>query len=96
VKQEIRSEGDVYPVIYSMAKSEEAGWQVRNIIINGINMGLTYRNQFASAVKDPAYGGDMDKAIDGWVSSLGAIETTEAKSQSESQSQSKPQNVSAN
>ena len=76
VQQEIRSEGEVYPVIYSMVKSEEAGWQVRNIIINGINMGLTDRNQFASAVNDPAYGGDMDRAIDGWVASLGAIETT--------------------
>ena len=75
VKQEIRSEGEVYPVIYSMALNKEGQWRVMNIIINGINMGLTYRNQFASAVKDPAYGGDMDQAIDGWVSSLGAIET---------------------
>jgi phospholipid transport system substrate-binding protein len=75
VKQEIRSEGDVYPVIYSMAQNKEGEWRVMNIIINGINMGLTYRNQFASAVKDPAYGGDMDQAIDGWVSSLGAIDT---------------------
>ena len=75
VKQEIRSEGDVYPVIYSMAQKKEGEWRVMNIIINGINMGLTYRNQFASAVKDPAYGGDMDLAIDGWVASLGAIDT---------------------
>lgn len=76
VKQEIRSAGDVYPVIYSMAQTKEGEWRVMNIIINGINMGLTYRNQFASAMKDPAYKGDMDRAIDGWVSSLGAIETS--------------------
>jgi phospholipid transport system substrate-binding protein len=75
VKQEIRSEGEVYPVIYSMALNKEGEWRVMNIIINGINMGLTYRNQFASAVNDPIYGGDMDKAIDGWVASLGAIDT---------------------
>jgi phospholipid transport system substrate-binding protein len=75
VKQEIRSGGEVYPVIYSMALSSDGEWRVRNMIINGINMGLTYRNQFASAVNDPAYGGDMDRAIDGWVSSLGTIET---------------------
>ena len=72
VKQEIRSSGDIYPVVYSLAFEEDAGWRVRNIIINGINMGLTYRNQFASAVKDPEYGGDMDQVIDGWVASLGA------------------------
>ena len=75
VKQEIRSEGEVYPVIYSMAQNKEGEWRVMNIIINGINMGLTYRNQFASAVNDPAYGGDMDRAIDGWVASLGTIDT---------------------
>jgi phospholipid transport system substrate-binding protein len=72
VKQEIRSSGEVYPVVYSLAFEEDVGWQVRNIIINGINMGLTYRNQFASAVQDPEYGGDMDRVIDGWVASLGA------------------------
>jgi len=79
VKQEIRSAGEVYPVIYSMALNKEGEWRVMNIIINGINMGLTYRNQFASAVKDPVYGGDMDRAIDGWVASLGAIDTGNGK-----------------
>jgi phospholipid transport system substrate-binding protein len=76
VKQEIRSGGEVYPVVYSMALSDDGGWLLRNIIINGINMGLTYRNQFASAVKDPQYGGDMDRAIDGWIASLGTVDTT--------------------
>ena len=54
VKQEIRSEGEVYPVIYSMAMNSRGEWRVMKIIINGINLGLTYRNQFASAVNDPA------------------------------------------
>lgn len=84
VKQEIRSGGDVYPVIYSLALSEEGGWRVRNIIINGINMGLTYRNQFASAINDPRYGGDMDRAIDGWISSLGAEDTGAAGTSTDS------------
>ncbi len=81
VKQEIRSEGEVYPVIYSMAQNKAGEWRVMNIIINGINMGLTYRNQFASAVNDPAYGGDMDQAIDGWIASLGTIDTGTAESE---------------
>jgi phospholipid transport system substrate-binding protein len=71
VKQEIRSGGDVYPVVYSMVQSKDGEWRLRNMIINGINMGLTYRNQFASAVNDPQYGGDMDRIIDGWIASLG-------------------------
>lgn len=83
VKQEIRSEGEVYPVIYSMAQTSNGEWRVMNIIINGINMGLTYRNQFASAMNDPAYGGDLDRAIDGWVASLGAIENSSDTDESE-------------
>jgi phospholipid transport system substrate-binding protein len=74
VKQEIRSRGEIYPVVYSMAQSDDGQWRLRNIIINGINMGLTYRNQFASAMNDPQYSGDMDRAIDGWIASLGAID----------------------
>ena len=73
VKQEIRSGTQVYPVIYSMVLTD-GQWRVRNMIINGINIGLTYRNQFASAVKDPAYGGDLDRAIDGWIASLGSFD----------------------
>ena len=47
--------------------SADAGnWRLRNIIIGGVNIGLTYRSQFASALKDPKYGGDMDKVIDAW------------------------------
>jgi phospholipid transport system substrate-binding protein len=76
VKQEIRSSGEIYPVVYSMAQSEDGEWRLRNIIINGINMGLTYRNQFASAVNDPRYGGDMDRAIDGWIASLTSVDAT--------------------
>jgi len=72
VKQEIRlSSGEVYPVIYSMFRSEDGIWRMRNIIVNGVNMGLTYRNQFSSAATDARYGGDMDKVIDGWIESVG-------------------------
>ncbi len=95
VKQEIRSEGEIYPVIYSMARNKEGEWRVMNIIINGINMGLTYRNQFASAVKDPAYGGDMDRAIDGWVASLGAIDTGNGSADGTGKTVSSPTAVSA-
>jgi phospholipid transport system substrate-binding protein len=74
VKQEIRSGGEIYPVVYSLALTKEGEWRLMNMIINGINMGLTYRSQFASAVKDPQYGGDMDRVIDGWAASLDEVE----------------------
>lgn len=67
VKMEIRtSAGDVYPVVYSMALGKDGAWRMGNIIVNGVNIGLTYRSQFASAVQDQQYGGDLDKVIDAW------------------------------
>jgi phospholipid transport system substrate-binding protein len=48
---------------YSMAKTESI-WQVRNIIVDGINMGLTYRNQFDSMMISNS--NDMDAVIANW------------------------------
>jgi phospholipid transport system substrate-binding protein len=64
--------GNVYPVQYAMALGRDGAWRVRNIIVNGVNIGLTYRNQFAGAMKDPANGGSLDKVIDGWSDMLKA------------------------
>lgn len=67
VKMEIRTEqGEVYPVLYSVVQGDDGQWQIRNLIVNGVNMGLTYRNQFNSAMRDPQYGGDLDQVIDDW------------------------------
>lgn len=67
VKMEIRTgSGEVYPVLYSVTQEDDGSWQVQNLIVNGVNMGLTYRNQFNGAMNDPKYGGDLDKVIDAW------------------------------
>jgi phospholipid transport system substrate-binding protein len=43
----ITQDKKTFILTYSMAK-KESGWQVRNIIVDGINVGLTYRSQFDS------------------------------------------------
>jgi phospholipid transport system substrate-binding protein len=53
-----------------MAYTDSGGWRMRNIIVNGVNMGLTYRNQFASAAQNPEYGGNLDQIIDAWAGLL--------------------------
>jgi len=55
--------GAVYPVQYTL---ENIGgeWKVRNVIVNGINIGKLFRDQFADAMQ--RNGGDLDKTIDGW------------------------------
>jgi len=66
VKMEIRAGGEVYPVLYSVTQEDDGTWVIRNLIVNGVNMGLTYRNQFNSAMNDSRYGGDLDKVVDAW------------------------------
>jgi phospholipid transport system substrate-binding protein len=71
VKMEIRlSNGEVYPIVYSMALGKDEAWRMRNIIINGVNIGLTYRSQFSSAAQDAKYGGSLDAVIDAWANLL--------------------------
>lgn len=58
--------GRTYPLHYSMARLGDAGWQVRNVVVNGVNLGQTYRSQFASAMASAADDGGIDAVIDGW------------------------------
>lgn len=77
VKMEIRTDkGDVYPVVYAMALDPQSHWRVRNLVVGGVNIGLTYQNQFRSAMRDPKYAGSMDKVIDSWAT---VVEAEKAK-----------------
>ena len=66
VKQEIRSADTVYPLEYSMARKKTGQWMVVNVVINGINLGKTFRNQFVQSAQRA--GGDIDQVINGWSS----------------------------
>ena len=65
--------GRIYPVRYSMARGESGRWQVRNVIVDGVNLGLTYRNQFDSAMQSGDAAGDLDAVISSW--SVATVET---------------------
>ena len=67
VKMEIHQGGDVYQVLYAMIQSADGDWHIGNIVIAGVNIGLTYRSQFQSVAADARYGGDLDRVIDAWV-----------------------------
>ena len=51
-------------VIYAMGKAEDGRWQVRNLILEGINLGRTFRNQFARSAQE--YNEDLDQVISNW------------------------------
>ncbi|MDP2227801.1 MAG: ABC transporter substrate-binding protein [Moraxellaceae bacterium] len=69
--------GQIYPVTFQLQTDKAGEWKVRNIFINGINLGLTFRNQFSSAVE--ANRGSIDAAIAGWAPDTRALDDAPAK-----------------
>ena len=65
VNQDLLTESNSYPITYKVRKSGE-GWKIINIIVNGVNLGLTFRNQFRALVEE--FDGDIDKVILNWTS----------------------------
>ncbi|MBB6156918.1 MULTISPECIES: MlaC/ttg2D family ABC transporter substrate-binding protein [Pseudomonas] len=67
--------GAIYPVQYTLEKIN-GEWKLRNVIINGINIGKLFRDQFADAMQ--RNGNDLDKTINNWAGEVAkAKETTE-------------------
>ena len=66
VRMEIRTGGNVHPVTYAMTLGKDGVWRIGNIVFAGVNIGLTFRSQFRSAVADSKYRGDLDRVIDAW------------------------------
>jgi phospholipid transport system substrate-binding protein len=58
------SEKASHDVSYSLAQNQEGLWRVRNVVFDGVNLGLTFRNQFSSQVT--AKTGDIEKVISNW------------------------------
>ena len=69
------SKGTVYPISYTLVKLNDQ-WMLRNVIINGINIGKLFRDQFADAMQKN--GNDLDKTIDGWAQVVEKAKETEA------------------
>ncbi len=70
----VAEDGSVYPVSYSLRLDDDE-WKVVNVIVNGINLGLTFRNQFDQAMRDNNR--DYDAVIDGWAPELAVEELEE-------------------
>ena len=68
VKQTLDTGSSKYPISYKLRKDKE-GWKIINIIINGVNLGLTFRNQFqALAISNNE---KIESTLDNWVSDAG-------------------------
>ena len=68
VRQTLDTGSSKYPISYKLRRSDD-GWKIVNIIINGVNLGLTFRNQFqALAVSHEE---NIDITLKNWVSDAG-------------------------
>ena len=51
-------------VVYSLGLGKSGQWKVLNVVLDGVNLGKTFRSQFAQGVKESK--GDLDAAIGAW------------------------------
>ncbi|AIA76584.1 ABC transporter substrate-binding protein [Halomonas sp. XH26] len=67
----VATNGQIYPVSYSLRLSN-GEWKVVNVIVNGINLGLTFRNQFDQSMRENNR--DYDAVIRSWSPEIGVDE----------------------
>ena len=68
VSLQIVTSTKIYPAIYDMYLNKQGQWKLINIVINGVNLGLTFRNQFYSLMEKE--GNNLDVVIEKWVTSI--------------------------
>lgn len=66
--------GKNYNVNYSLFKNKEGRWMMENIIIEGVNIGLAFRDRFQQEMEK--YRGDVQAVISNW---SGEVEELEEK-----------------
>lgn len=64
--------GKKFPISYSMYLNKDKQWKMENVVVNGVNIGLTYRNQFARLMNEN--NDDVSLAIAGWNSDVESAE----------------------
>jgi len=65
---EIVTSSKSYPGVYSMYLDKNNEWKIINIVVNGINLGLTFRSQFYSLMEKN--NNDISAVIDKWIASV--------------------------
>ncbi len=64
VKQELLAGSNEFHLDYSMRREADGRWLLVNVVIDGINLGSTFRNQFAQSARK--FDGDLDRVIATW------------------------------
>lgn len=68
----ISASGNRYPVTYSMYRNDKGRWLMENVIVEGVNVGLAFRDRFSQEMEEN--GGDIQTVIDNWSDAVESIE----------------------
>ncbi|XKH01400.1 ABC transporter substrate-binding protein [Marinobacter nauticus] len=79
--QLISASGNRIPITYSMFKNNEDRWMMENLIVEGVNIGLAFRDRFAQEMEQNR--GQIQLVIDGWGS---AVESLDLNNEEQGQS----------
>ena len=61
-----------YVVMYQMGRNKSGDWKLRNVIIESVNLGAIYKDQFLASAREQA--GNIDAVIDSWTTVVVDVE----------------------
>lgn len=73
----VSGDGSRYPVQYSMHQDDSGKWLLENIIVEGVNIGLAFRERFAQDMENDH--GNIQAVIDNWSGKVKALEKKNAE-----------------
>ena len=76
----ISASGSRYPVTYSMYKTNEGRWMMENVIVEGVNIGLAFRDRFNQEMEQER--GEIQAVIDGWGDAIDSLDLEQEVDQS--------------
>lgn len=59
----VAADGKRYPVVFTLRRHNDE-WKIINLIVNGVNLGLTFNSQFDRAMRE--HNRDFDRVINNW------------------------------
>ncbi|WP_242674380.1 MlaC/ttg2D family ABC transporter substrate-binding protein [Marinobacter halodurans] len=72
--------GNRYPVVYSMYRNDNDRWMMENVIVEGVNIGLAFRDRFAQEMEENR--NNVQAVIDGWTDAVKELDLDKKVDQS--------------
>ena len=74
--QVITETGNRYPVTYSMYRAKNDQWMMENVIVEGVNIGLAFRDRFSQEME--ANRDQVQVVVDGWNNAADSLNLEQA------------------